>query len=146
MTTTCALKMMNVLTVTVDREPLLLKALPVTMRMFVRRMTNKFMSWLLSRKMGQLVPDTQSGFRLYKCDVLKFLNIESDRFTADSEFLLNLAEAGVLIGAAPIKVIYGDEKSKISPVKDTIRFFKMLSKYRKNAMRAHNDIKRKDPL
>ncbi len=103
---------------------------PVNMP-FVRRMTNKFMSWLLSRKMGQLVPDTQSGFRLYKCDVLKFLNIESDRFTADSEFLLNLAEAGVLIGAAPIKVIYGDEKSKISPVKDTIRFFNMLSKYRK---------------
>ncbi len=101
---------------------------PVNMPL-VRRMTNRFMSWLLSRKMGQWVPDTQSGYRLYKCDVIKFLKSDSNRFAAESEVLLNLAEAGIQMGSAPIKVIYRDEKSKINPIKDTIRFFRMLNRH-----------------
>ena len=45
--------------------------------------------------------------------------------------LLNLAHGGVKIGAVPVRVIYRDEKSKINPVRDTIRFFGMLREYRK---------------
>ena len=97
---------------------------------FVRRMTNRFMSWLLSREMGQTVPDTQCGFRLYRCDAMPGISEESQRFDYDSEVLLAFAERGVTIGAVPVKVIYGDEKSKIHPVKDTIRFFRMLRKFR----------------
>jgi glycosyltransferase involved in cell wall biosynthesis len=92
----------------------------------IRRLTNQFMSWLLSRKMGQRVPDTQNGFRLYKTDVIPKMQTGSQRFAAESEILLELAANGVRMGAVPIKVIYRDEKSKINPVKDTWRFFKML--------------------
>jgi sugar/nucleoside kinase (ribokinase family) len=42
-----------------------------------------------------------------------------------------LAARGVGIGSVPIRVIYGDEKSKINPIKDTIRFFRMLQHCRK---------------
>jgi glycosyltransferase involved in cell wall biosynthesis len=98
---------------------------------FVRRMTNRFMSWLLSREMGQRVPDTQSGYRLYARDVLGMLKVDSARFAAESEVLLALADEGVKIGSAPIQVIYGDEKSKINPLSDTLKFFSMLREYRR---------------
>ena len=98
---------------------------------FVRRMTNRYMSWLLSRKMGQRVPDTKCGFRLYRCDVLAGVGCGSARFDAESEILLALARKGVRMGAVPIRVIYGDEKSKIHPVRDTIRFYRMLHRFEK---------------
>jgi glycosyltransferase involved in cell wall biosynthesis len=95
----------------------------------LRRLTNRFMSWLLSRKMGQRVPDTQNGFRLYRTDVIPEMGVGTQGFSAESEILLELASRGVKMGAVPIKVIYGDEKSKINPFKDTIRFFRMLREY-----------------
>jgi len=95
----------------------------------VRRLTNRFMSWMLSRKMGQSVPDTQCGYRLYRCDLLPGISVQSGRFAAESEILLCLAGQGVRMGSVAIRVIYRDEKSKISPVRDTIRFFSMLRKY-----------------
>jgi glycosyltransferase involved in cell wall biosynthesis len=96
----------------------------------VRRLTNRFMSRLLSRHMGQRVPDTQCGFRLYACEGFPEVSRESRRFDYDSEILLLYAERGVRIGAVPVRVIYGDEKSKIRPVSDTIRFFRMLRRHR----------------
>jgi hypothetical protein len=98
---------------------------------WLRRLTNRFMSALLSRSIGQRVPDTQCGFRLYRCDAIPRLSTETSRFDAESEILLRLAQAGVRIGSVPIRVIYGDEKSKIRPFRDTIRFFSMLRRMRR---------------
>ena len=98
---------------------------------FVRRWTNRYMSWLLSRRMGQRVPDTQVGYRLYRCDVIPRVPEESGRFAAESEILLLLAEKGITLGAVPIQVIYRDEKSKINPFKDTVRFYRMLHRRRR---------------
>jgi glycosyltransferase involved in cell wall biosynthesis len=97
----------------------------------VRRLTNRFMSWLLSREMGQRVPDTQCGFRLYRCEGFPEVSRESRRFDYDSEILLLYADMGARIGAVPIRVIYGDEKSKIHPVRDTLRFVRMLRAHRR---------------
>jgi len=97
----------------------------------VRRLTNRFMSWMLSRVMGQYVPDTQCGFRLYRCEVIPFVAAESERFAAESEILLHIARRGIRIGDVRIATIYGEEKSKINPVSDTVRFFSMLMKYRR---------------
>jgi len=104
----------------------------------IRRWTNLFMSWLLCRKMGQLIPDTQCGYRLYRCDVLKGISILSRHFEAESEILLRLSDKGIRIGSIPIKVVYRDEKSKIHPVRDTIRFFTMLMKYDSKQTSLHN--------
>jgi glycosyltransferase involved in cell wall biosynthesis len=97
----------------------------------VRRLTNRFMSGMLSHIMGIYVPDTQCGYRLYRTDLLPFLEVESQRFAAESEVLLQLASRGVRIGAVRISTIYGNEKSKIRPLPDTIRFFMMVWKYRR---------------
>lgn len=95
----------------------------------VRRLTNRYMSWLLSRRMGQRMPDTQCGFRLYKLSALPVAIPASSRFAAESEILLLLARRGTRMSSAPIRVIYGDEKSKIRPVRDTVRFVKMLLEF-----------------
>ncbi len=98
----------------------------------VRRWTNRFMSWLLSRHMGQRVPDTQNGMRLFtRRAAAVILESTCDGFAAESESLLHLAEAGLHIGSAPCRVLYGSEKSKIRPVRDTIRFFAMLRRHRR---------------
>ncbi len=102
----------------------------------VRKWPNRYMSWLLSRAMHQYVPDTQCGFRLYRCDVLPFIEARSTRFAAESEILLHIASRGIRMDAVPIAVIYRDEASKISPVRDTFRFFQMLLRYYRSRNRA----------
>jgi len=97
----------------------------------VRKLTNYFMSWYLCKQMGQKVPDTQSGFRLYSAQALPYLATESQKFAAESETLLRLAMNKIKIGSVPITVIYEDEKSKIRPFRDTIRFFCMICKFRR---------------
>ena len=101
----------------------------------LRRWTNRFMSRLLSRRMGQFIADTQNGFRLYHRDVLPFLDVESTGYAAESEVLLRLAERGVRMDSVPVKTIYGDEVSDIHPVRDTMRFFRMLNRRRHRAGR-----------
>ena len=103
---------------------------PATMPI-IRRWTNRFMSWYLSRAMRQFVPDTQCGFRLYRCDVLPTTAPASTGYAAESEILLQLAAGGVRMGSVPITVIYQDEISKIHPVRDTLRFFRMIRRFRR---------------
>ncbi|TFH15878.1 MAG: glycosyltransferase family 2 protein [Lentisphaerales bacterium] len=95
----------------------------------VRKLTNRYMSWLLSRQMRQYVADTQCGYRLYRLDLIPLVTTQSERFAAESEILLNLASRGIRIDSVPIKAIYGDERSKINPLMDTVRFFRMLRRY-----------------
>ena len=99
---------------------------------WIRRRTNLFMSNLLSRVMGQYVPDTQCGFRLYDRSVFPFFEADhSARYAAESEILLRLSLEGRKIGAVAIQTIYGNERSKVNPVTDTIRFFRMLHRFKK---------------
>jgi len=106
----------------------------------VRRWTNQFMSWLLSRTMGQFVPDTQCGYRLYRCDLIPYVATESERFAAESEILLHIAERGVRMDSVPVSTIYenGNGASKINPFSDTIRFFSMLTHYKRELRKRQN--------
>lgn len=98
---------------------------------FVRRKTNLFMSWWLGRVMHQYIPDTQCGFRLYRCDILPLVSTGSQRFAAESEILLNLAHRGIRMDSVRITTVYAGEKSKINPLPDTLRFFRMLFDHRR---------------
>ncbi len=102
----------------------------------VRRWTNRAMSWFLSRAMGQYVPDSQCGFRLYRCDVLPFVATRAARYAAESEILLHIAERGIRMDSVPVSAIYRDERSKINPFRDTLRFFLMLHRYYRTRPRA----------
>lgn len=103
---------------------------PATMPL-IRRWTNRFMSWYLSRVMKQYVADTQCGFRLYRCDILPLEAPDSTGYAAESEILLQLAARGIRMDSVPITVIYQDEVSKIHPVSDTLRFIRMIRRFRR---------------
>lgn len=98
---------------------------------FVRKSINLFMSWMLCRRMRQYVPDTQCGFRLFRCDVLPYVTTQTIHFEAESEILLHIASRRIQIGWVRVSTVYGEERSKIKPVRDTIRFFRMLIHYSK---------------
>lgn len=104
---------------------------------FVRKMTNLTMSWLISRVAGQPIPDSQCGFRLFTRDLATaFLQVPSTQFDFESEMLVLAARRGERIGSAVVSTIYGDEVSKIHPLRDTIRFFKLLARLRQNTVPA----------
>jgi glycosyltransferase involved in cell wall biosynthesis len=94
----------------------------------IRRCVNRFMSWRISRACGTPIPDTQCGFRLLARDAVPALLGETDRFDFETEMLVLAARAGRKIASVPISTIYGEEKSKISPVRDAIRFFKLMKR------------------
>ena len=95
---------------------------------WVRILTNKLMSWILSKVAKQKIPDSQCGFRLIKREVLKKLDLKSAKYEIESEVLIRAARLGFKIEAVPIKTVYGGEKSKINPFADTLRFIRFISK------------------
>lgn len=95
---------------------------------FVRLCTNKFMSWMISLACGQKIPDTQCGYRYLSMSTLKEIKLESNDFEIESEMLIQASRAHIPIFSAPVRTIYGQEKSKIQPFQDTVRFFKYFIK------------------
>jgi len=93
-----------------------------------RKLTNKFMSYIVSRICGQNIPDSQCGFRLIKRKLLEKIDIESERFEVESELLIKASRAGADIISVPIETFYGEEESKINPFRDTFRFVIFLLK------------------
>lgn len=101
---------------------------------WVRKMTNRFMSWQISRVCGQFVPDTQCGFRMLHHTLLPaVVAIVTTKFDFETEMLVVSARRGCAIGAVPVSTIYGDEKSKIHPIRDTIRFYQMMGRFKREA-------------
>lgn len=93
---------------------------------YVRVLTNKFMSWLISAISKQSIPDTQCGFRLIKREVLKSIKLSTSRFDTESELLIKASHNGFKIKSIPIKSVYGREKSQINPFVDTLRFIRLI--------------------
>jgi hypothetical protein len=90
------------------------------------------MSGLISMFIGQNVPDSQCGFRMFRKDLASaFVDVPSSNFDFESEMLAIAARRGVKIGAAAVSTVYGDETSKINPWRDTIRFLRLLGRLRK---------------
>lgn len=92
----------------------------------VRWLTNKFMSWLISKVSHQYIPDTQCGFRLIKTDALKKLKLKTSKYETESEIIVKTAKAGYKIESIPIETVYRNEKSQINPLIDTVRFIKFI--------------------
>jgi len=97
---------------------------------FVRRVTNRTMSAMISALARQRIPDTQCGYRALKRRALATIPLYSDRFEIETELLLEASRLGFEIGSLPVRCLYADEKSKIRPVRDTCRFFRFLFVHR----------------
>ena len=84
------------------------------------------MSWLISCVAKQTIPDTQCGFRLIKIEVLKSILLSTSKYETESEILIKSSRQGFKIESVPIKTVYADEKSRINPFIDTLRFARFI--------------------
>lgn len=105
-----------------------LRAMP-----FVRRKVNRYMSRRISRICGQEVPDTQCGYRMVQRALAPHLLAGTSRFDYETEMLFIASREGFRIVSVPISTIYSDEVSSIHPVRDTIRFFRLIRRYEREA-------------
>ena len=96
----------------------------------IRRWTNQFMSWQIGRICKIPIPDSQCGFRLARKDVLPVLMAPSNRFEFESESIILAARQGFRLCFVPIRTIYTDQRSKIRPLRDTLRYLRLIRKYR----------------
>lgn len=103
---------------------------------FVRRCTNRFMSACLSRVAGAALPDSQCGYRLMRLEPWSRLPVNTCSFEIESEILVQFARADLGIAFVPITVIYGDERSKIRPLRDSVRWFRWLASVRRQGVTA----------
>ena len=97
----------------------------------VRRIINRYMSKKISRVCRQDIPDTQCGFRMLHRQLIPDLLEGADRFEYESEMLIIASRKGFRIEAVSISTVYSDEVSSIHPVRDTLRFFKLMRRYKK---------------
>ncbi len=100
-----------------------------------RWFTNFLMSRTLSGIAGQKVPDTQCGFRMIRRPVLETVRLTSDRFEVESEMVIRAARARFRIVSVPVSSVYRRQISFIRPLRDTVRFFLLLWRMRKEMPR-----------
>lgn len=94
---------------------------------YIRVLTNRFMSWLISLVAGQKIPDSQCGFRLIKKELLDKMQLKTAKYEIESEMLIKASRLGFKIVAVPVKTVYAGERSHINPFIDTLRFIRFIT-------------------
>jgi glycosyltransferase involved in cell wall biosynthesis len=88
-----------------------------------RQISNKLTSRILSALCGQKIYDSQCGYRRYSVKAVLGAQCIENGFQFESEVLIKLAKMGNgSIGHLKIPTIYGNEKSSIRNIKDTLKF------------------------
>lgn len=95
---------------------------------WLRVLTNRLTSACVSALARQRVPDSQSGYRYIRADVLKKIRLRTSRYDTESEMIIQAGRRGYRIDSVPISSIYGQEISAIRPVRDTLRFIFLIVK------------------
>ena len=91
---------------------------------WLRRQANRWMSWQISRRVGENLPDTQCGFRLVDLRIWAALPCRTRHFEIESEMLITFLDAGCRVEFVPIQVIGRAAHSHINPLTDTWRWCK----------------------
>ena len=94
----------------------------------VRKLTNIFTSYFISRIIGYKISDSQCGFRFIRTDVIKKINLSTVKYDTETEILIEAARNNFKIQSIPVKAIYANQKSQIQPVIDTIRFWSLIAR------------------
>ena len=95
---------------------------------FQRKVSNSLSTFVVSVFAGRRILDSQCGFRLVPTRILRSLRLDSSHFDLEPELLIRAARAGFRLRSIPIKTIYNDYGSSIRPLRDTLRFLKLLIK------------------
>ena len=63
-------------------------------------------------------------------DVAPHLLHGTERFEYETEMLIIVSRQGFRIDSVPVSTVYSDEVSSIHPIRDSLRFFKLMRRYR----------------
>ncbi|MBE7558766.1 glycosyltransferase family 2 protein [bacterium] len=96
-----------------------------------RRLANRLSSGLISYVAGQRIPDSQSGFRLHRRELLEKIRprLSGQGFELETEVLVLASWEGFGVVAVPIPSIYEEGSNRASryrPVADSYRIGKVI--------------------
>ena len=86
-------------------------------RYHANRIGSRALSWFI----GVPVRDTQCGFRVFRVDALRPLQLRATGYEVETEMLVKVRRRGGRIAAVPITAVYDGQRSKLRPVRDTTR-------------------------
>ena len=98
-----------------------------------RRLTNGMSAAAVSHCTGQHVPDSQSGFRAMRAEVVRAVRPAGDRYEFETAFLILAARAGFRIGSVPVATLYG-APSHFRPFRDAASVIRTIWNHRPSAM------------
>jgi glycosyltransferase involved in cell wall biosynthesis len=86
-----------------------------------RYYANRLGSAALSRLIGMDIRDTQSGFRVFRADLLRRMALRATGYEVETEMLVKAGRLGASVVGVPVSAVYGTAVSKLRPVRDTTR-------------------------
>ena len=90
---------------------------------FVNRIGNRFLSWVARRFLKLRVHDTQCGLRVFKADLVDWLELTKEGMPFAIEMLAEAKFCGARISEAPVSYRPRMGTAKLSPLKDGLRIF-----------------------
>lgn len=93
---------------------------------FIRRCTNKIMSFLIALLITERVDDSQCGYRLISRNGMEKMRLNTTKYEIESEMIMEAKRRGLKMSSVNIDSIYGSEASQINPFLDTFRFIKFI--------------------
>ena len=99
---------------------------------FTRRLANSLGAVLVNRLTRETIHDNQSGYRLIDAKVMNLLlDSQEMGFEFEVEMIFACLYAGLSIDWVPIKTIYANEESHISPLSHINNYFRILRRVSK---------------
>jgi hypothetical protein len=75
------------------------------------------LSWFVGVPLG----DTQSGFMVFRTELLRKMPLRATGYEVETEMLVKAGRLGARIARVPISAVYGTSVSKLRPIRDTTR-------------------------
>jgi len=113
-------------TLVIGERELIRDAMPA-MRFHANVIGSRVLSWFI----GSSVADTQSGFRVVACDLLRRVTLTGRGYEIETEMLIKLAQAGARLARVTVsRLTYQGARSHIRPFRDTFRTCMLAVRYR----------------
>jgi glycosyltransferase involved in cell wall biosynthesis len=98
----------------------------------VRRYSNTLGRWMMSRAVGQDIPDNQSGYRLISRQMMTLMvDCQEKGFEFEVDMVPLCLKHGLGLGWVPIRTIYTGEKSHIRYLPHVINYFRAMARARR---------------
>jgi glycosyltransferase involved in cell wall biosynthesis len=86
-------------------------------RYYANRIGSRALSWFV----GVPINDTQCGFRVFRADALRRMDLSATGYEVETEMLVQLRRLGGRITSVPVTAVYNGQRSKLRPIRDTTR-------------------------